>query len=170
MADITEEAARRAAKPSNQYRVEEFTNQDGEKAAVLIDNESGSITLQANGGNPREKLQKAVEEGNLVFLDPAVPPEVDQEKVPEPVQLGDNPSGDEKAKANRVNQDIAATTRTNNDRRREAGLLRDGYVVLDDESKGVGRTGTSTATADKRSVGQSGEDSKKSSQTKSQQK
>lgn len=117
MADVTKMAARLAAKPEDEYRVDEFKNVDGGYSAALVDNKTGSITLQANSGSAgdaRKKLEDAVAQGNVLYLDPGVPPE-----VPQTDYKGMTP-GDEREAAARENERSYA----------EAQRVTDGYNVL----------------------------------------
>lgn len=126
MADnITKKAADLAGKKEGHYRLEEFENRDGGKSVALVDNETGSITLQSNSG--REALEKALERGNLVYLDEGVPPKADTVDVP------DAPTGGNKEKSNAVNVRRMEAVRTNRARQERAGLVTDGYAALGKE-------------------------------------
>jgi hypothetical protein len=69
---IEEKAAQIAGKKASEFRVEEFENENGGHSAALVSNSTGSIVIQSNSG--RKALEQAVDAGNLVFLDPGVPP------------------------------------------------------------------------------------------------
>ena len=136
MADITKAAARLASKPDNQYRLQEFENRDGGYSVALVDNESGSITLQANASDAkgaRERLRKAIEEDrNLILVDEAIPPkaeEIDVPDAPDAPREGTQGQAD-KEKARRVNRDRAIAVEANRRNQVEAGRVRDGYVEL----------------------------------------
>lgn len=69
---IEQKAAKLAGKKDGQYRVDEFENEQGGRSAALVDNTTGSIVIQSNSG--RKALEEAVDAGNLVYLDPGIPP------------------------------------------------------------------------------------------------
>lgn len=153
MANVLKDLAKAVNKPENQYRFQEFENADGGYSVAIVDNESGSITLQANSGSAgdaKKRLEEAVEAGNYVFLDPAIPPKVETKTVPDAPVAKD--TDESKSKAAETNAQRAQIVRENNTTIAEAGLVTDGYAVLNDGGQGVGTTGTSTATADKRGV------------------
>lgn len=117
--DTTKKAAKVASKGNEQFRIEEFRNSDDGYSAVLVDNVSGSLTLQANASSAaeaRKKLDKAVEDGNLVFLDPGIWPASEQTDF-------SDLDGNERRNAARTNA-------RNND---EARRVVNGYEVLNSD-------------------------------------
>lgn len=147
--DVTELAAAVARKTGNQYRVETFRNQNDSEAegfsAALIDQGTGSVTLQANAGSVEDATQKlgeAVADGNVVFLDPAVAPAVETQDVPE---AATNPKNDkQKEEARQTNFRRAAVVRENAEATRRAGDLDNGYRAV--------RTGDATDASVEESV------------------
>lgn len=72
--DVIDAFAKAVGKNPEQFGTQEFENVDGEQSLVIVDNQSGSICLQANGDNGAKRLLDAIAEGRLAFVDPAKQP------------------------------------------------------------------------------------------------
>lgn len=116
MSDVAQTAAELVGKPADEFRVDEFKNDEGGYSAALVNTKTGSITLQANASSAseaRKRLTEAVERGNVIKLDPAIVPDTGS-----------------KDWSGMAGQERADTAVENKQKRADAGRVTDGYAGL----------------------------------------